>query len=285
MFTKSIKYGSTASACLALAMSASAGTISVNFHVGNDASDQAEHELTAGESAGLVAIDGANWNNINVGDSGPHNTSGAIFASTSLKDDMGNASAAMIGPSADSTWFVGYAASAAGTGAELGLPGNDDDLFNSYLALNGPSGDGSPADAAVLNITGLGSAFTSAGYNLIIYADSDKDPQSGNRRSVFTVTPGGGSAIDVFTEDDNAATGGAQFSGTYIQSDGVDDGADYSNYVVISGLTASSLTIDLASPDGGRAAISGFQIVAVPEPGSLALLGLGGLMVVRRRRG
>lgn len=284
MFTKSIMYGGAASACLALATTATAGSISVNFHVDGDADAQADHELTTGETAGFVAVDGQFWNNVNVGTAAAHNTAGPIFGSTALTDDMGNATAATLTPSANSTWFVGYAASSAATAAELGLAGNDDDLFNSYLALNGPSGDGSPADAAVLNITGLGSDFTGPGYNLIIYSDSDRGTAntSSARTSTFTVTPGGGSATAVFTEDDGAALGA--FDGTYILSDGVESGDDFSNYVVISGLTASSLSIEVTSDDGGRGAISGFQIVAVPEPGSLALLGLGGLMVVRRRR-
>ena len=34
-----------------------------------------------------------------------------------------------------------------------------------------------------------------------------------------------------------------------------------------------------------RMHINGFQIENVPEPGSLALLGLGGLLIARRRRG
>ena len=63
---------------LLIAASLSYGqTISVNFHVGNDADNQQDHELASGESAGFVAAD--NWNNIDVGDGGG-NSAGAIFA-------------------------------------------------------------------------------------------------------------------------------------------------------------------------------------------------------------
>ena len=264
---------------------ASATTLSVNFHVGNDADAQADHELAAGETAGLLPVDGAFWNNINVGTAGANNTSAPIFPSTPLNDSSNNF-AATIAPSVDSSWFVGYAASSAAGAAELGLAGNDDDLFNSYLALNGPNGDGSPPDEAVLNVTGISSTFTSNGYNLIIYSDSDRGAASGaDRTSVFTVTPGGGSAITVLTEDDGSVgAAAATFSGTYVLSDNSDTTDDYSNYTVISGLTADSFTLEITSPDGGRGAINGFQLVAVPEPSTFVCMLLASVGVVTMRR-
>ncbi|MDP4777217.1 MAG: hypothetical protein NWR76_04665, partial [Opitutales bacterium] len=238
--------------------------ISVNFHVGNDDTTatpaQAEHELTAGEIAGYIPLDGSVWNNINVGP-GAANGLGTIFASTALIDDLGAPSVATLAPSVDSTWFVGYAASAASAAEELNLPGNDDDLFNSYLAMNGPNGDGNPLDAAVLNISGLGSDYTSGGYTLIIYSDSDRRGGSNVRQSLYTLTPDGGSAIEAFVEDDDAAPGINIFDNTYVFSDYVDDGADYSNFVIFEGLTAASFSLEISSADGGRGAISGFQII------------------------
>ena len=239
--------------------------ISVNFHVGNDASSatpaQADHELTTGETAGYIPLDGSVWNNINVGP-GAANDEGEIFASTALIDDLGSPSVATLAPStALSAWFVGYAASAASAAEELNLPGNDDDLFNSYLALNGPNGDGTPLDAAVLNISGLGSDYTSGGYTLIVYSDSDRRGGSNVRQSLFTLTPDGGSAIEAFVEDDDAAPGINIFDNTYVFSDYVDDGADYSNFVIFEGLTAASFSLEISSADGGRGAISGFQII------------------------
>ena len=254
-----------------LCSNAPAQNISVNFHSGNDDDSetpaQADHEVTTGETAGFVPVDGAFWNNINVGDRAAHNTAEALFPSTVLTDDSGNASAATIAPSVDSTFFVGYAASNANTGLELDLEGNDDDLFNSYLALNGPSGDGTPADAAILNINGLGAPYTTEGYELIIYSDSDRrgigtNANNSFRQSIFTVTEAGGAATVAFTEDDDTDADPPvnTFSGTFVLGDGVEDGNDYSNYTIISGLTADSFSIEVTSPDGGRGAISGFQI-------------------------
>ena len=238
-------------------------TISVNFHA-NDVDALAEHQVEAGETAGFVPVDGASWTNINVGAPAAQAV-GPIFPSTILIDDTGNTNAATIAPSVDSTFFVGYAASAATTSAELDLAGNDDDLFNSYLALNGPSGDGTPADAAVLNISGLGPDFTSGGYTVIIYSDSDRrggGTGNGTRQSLFTLTPAGGGPISSFVEDDDASAVPNTFGGSFVFSDGVDDGADYSNFTFIEGLSASSFSLEVTSPDGGgRGAISGFQIV------------------------
>lgn len=56
-------------------------------------------------------------------------------------------------------------------------------------------------------------------------------------------------------------------------------------------LTVSSLTVDGSSFGAGTYTSSsafvtgGGSVIVVPEPGSLALLGLGGLMIARRRRG
>ena len=267
-------------------LSVSASTISVNFHVGSDADAQADHELAAGELAGLVPVD--NWNNINIGNGGANNDSAAIFSSATLNDSTGASTGATLAPDVISSWFVGYAASSAGDANELGLAGNQDDLFNSYLGLNGPGGDGSPADEAVLTITSLPAAFTDNGYQLIIYSDTDRGPANNNARtSVFTVTPGGGAAaITQLTEDDGGLPDAdVTFDGTFVLTDNDATGNGYSNYAVFD-LTADNFTIDVTSPGGGgRGGISGFQIIAnVPEPSTSLLLGLMGVVTLIRRK-
>lgn len=241
-----------------------ADVISVNFHT-DDIDQPKEHILAIEEIAGLVPIDGSHWNNVSVGAPGPRNNDAeAIFTSTILGDDQGNLNAATIQPSADSTFFVGYAASPASDAIELALDGNDDKIFNSYLALNGPSGDGSPADTAILEIGDLSDRYTNEGYRLIIYSDSDRGPAGdAARTSVFTLTPEGEQPITFLIEDDGGlGANEATFSGEYILSDNSDDDDAYSNYIIIEGLTTANFTLELTSPGGGgRAAISGFQIV------------------------
>ena len=245
--------------------------ISVNFHVGDDVEGQDSHVFDGTETAGLADFNTAAWNNVAVGNGGTNEAATEIFAPVMLSDDSGNATAAMlsstlVGEATESQWFVGYAASSATQEVELTNGIGDDNLFNSYLALNGPSGDGSPPDAFVLDVAGLGAVFTDGGYDLIIYSDSDRRGASNNnaRTSFFDVTAGGETTTvlveddDGFNDDDNSNT----FNGTYVVSDGVGADPNYSNFVVVSGLTAADFTIEVtASNAGGRGAISGFQIV------------------------
>ena len=237
--------------------------ISVNFHLGDDANAQADHELAAGEIAGLH--DNSAWNNVNVGNGGATD-SGTIFATTSLSSNS-TTNVATISSGASSSRFVGRVAGSAVSGNELGLSGNHDDLFNSYLALNGPpNSDGNPDDSAEIEVSGLGPEFTTSGYDLFIYSDTDRG--SGNnadRTSRFAVTPAGETAINVLTEDDGSLGPSATFSGAYVESDNSDTSDAYSNYVVIRGLTAASFKIGVSSPDGGRGGISGFEIVEAVE--------------------
>lgn len=63
----------------------------------------------------------------------------------------------------------------------------------------------------------------------------------------------------------------------------------FGNYAVFGSdttpLTGANQTISWsATGQAGAAILTGFQVVQVPEPGSLALLGLGGLLITRRRR-
>ncbi|MDB4673245.1 hypothetical protein OAF27_00375 [Verrucomicrobiales bacterium] len=250
--------------------------ISVNFFA-NDADALADHIVESGETAGFLPTEGDFWTNIDLRAPGAHGLE-AVFPQTALIDTTGNANAASISGSVESTFFVGHAASSAALAQELGLEGNDDDLFNSYLALNGPSGDGTPADAAILNVSGLGAAYTRGGYSVIIYSDSDRrNAGNATRQSLFTLTPNGGSPVSAFVEDDDGEPGVNIFDGQYVFSDGIDDGQDYSNFVIFEGLTADSFSLEITSPDGGRGAISGMQIIGFSgDPLTLLISESGG---------
>jgi hypothetical protein len=284
-------------ACIGGSSCLSANSISVNFHVGDDPQLQ-EHRITPGESAGSEEYGVLSdwWNNINVGDGGLHRKSGQIFSPTKLKNHKGKNTGAILNTLGVSSYFVGYVACAETVGEELQLPGNQDDLFNSYLSLG-------VEDVTALQVSNLGTDFTVGGYTVVIYSDTDEGRKkvnaSGPRRSIFKLTPSNGTTIERFTEDDpRASNHDSTFDGTFVLSDGIESGPDYSNVAVFEGLTADSFTIQLISPDSKRGGISGFQIISnatlaaatgkkvgIPEPSAtVALTGLVALLSVALTR-
>lgn len=294
MFQSSLFVGSVMIVCSSALI---AKSISVNLHVGDDENPD-EHQITAGEFAGSeeYGILTDQWNNIDLGAGGLHRKPQGIFPRAKLKDQAGKPTGVMLKSPVKSSYFVGYAASSEALGELLDLPGNQDDLFNSYLSLGAD-------DSAVLEISNLGSDFTAGGYSAVIYSDTDegrkKKVASGPRQSLFKLTPSGGPAIEKFTEDDpGILNSDSTYNGSFILSDGVEDGLDYSNLVVFEGLTADSFTLELIAPDSKRGGISGFQIIAnadltartgkkvgIPEPSTTVILtGLAMLFVVTLTR-
>jgi hypothetical protein len=56
-------------------------------------------------------------------------------------------------------------------------------------------------------------------------------------------------------------------------------------YAEFDNVTASSFTLEMIHQGGHRPAIAGFQVIALPEPGSVLLLALGGgLLLIRYRQ-
>jgi len=105
-----------------------------------------------------------------------------------------------------------------------------------------------------------------------------------NRGAAFTITEGGGTAVGGFTSTLNGLYGGTQHGGfvlgdNYVEFTGVTVGADG---------TISGTWGTVNNPVGlsGEGDFNGLQLVAVPEPSTLAFLGLGlaGLLAVRRRK-
>ena len=119
-------------------------------------------------------------------------------------------------------------------------------------------------------VSGLGTDYTSSGYDVYVYFGSDGH----NRTHRFTLGGINNSGLE------NA---GQAYNGAFAETNA--DG-DVGNYMVFNGLTAASFTIsdNGSSGGGGLPAIAGIEIVSVPEPSSAALLGLGGLALILRRR-
>jgi len=80
-------------------------------------------------------------------------------------------------------------------------------------------------------------------------------------------------------------SGGSPTAGNNYKSQGgaVKISAGNWSTVQFVGLTVGTYTIDLYKPAGG-AQVATADIVVVPEPATIGLLGLGGLLLLRRRR-
>ena len=107
-------------------------------------------------------------------------------------------------------------------------------------------------DTGNLQVTGLGTDFTTPGYKVIVYFDTD----NANRTHTLTLTPAGGSAL-VKVGDDSGS-----YSGTFVETTGA---GNYANYAVFENITAASFTLVMDS-NTGRAAVNGIQIVSNDHP-------------------
>lgn len=112
-------------------------------------------------------------------------------------------------------------------------------------------------------------------YDIYVYFSSDADGRTG--------TISDGTTTFSFSTDARAkvdAHGNFAFALT------TDTGVSYpsADYAVFSGLSGTSKTFTIASNPNSGMGIAGFQIVAVPEPGTMTLAALGGLGLLFWRR-
>ena len=248
-------------AIAALAFAGSANAASIGVNVGASGFD-----LSSTTSAGVEAQ--TNWNNL----------TGGNVAATAVNDDSGTLLATTVQVQTSWSYTTG-----AGT--------SDGDHTLMHTALDNGGGE---MGFVVTNIP-------YAVYDVIIYHEGASDDGRGG--PFFIRDTDGGNAIIASQVSYDSST----FSGTFVDGatvgtvpgTGIDDNGtpgdpndDFvvnSNYVRFSGLTLANIGIrsDAANPLGigtDRAPIAGMQIIEVPEPSSLALIGLGGLMMIKRRK-
>lgn len=105
-----------------------------------------------------------------------------------------------------------------------------------------------------VTISGLDTSLT---YDIL--AVSAADSYSNTER----LTVNGGASSDI--------TRGTAAAPTFHQFNGVSS-------------VAGVITLDFTQPTGNNPVVSGITLTAVPEPASMALMGLGGLLMLRRRK-
>jgi uncharacterized protein (TIGR03382 family) len=112
-------------------------------------------------------------------------------------------------------------------------------------------------------------------YDIYVYFSSDADGRTG--------TISDGTTTFSFSTDARAKV---DAHGNFAFAQTIDTGLSYpsADYAIFSGLSGTSTTLTIASNPNSGMGIAGFQIVAVPEPGTMTLAALGGLGLLFWRR-
>lgn len=201
------------------------------------------------------------------------NTTGGVYNDVTLASSSGSATTGDVAlsntGSAPTGWTINFTENGSGNGGPAG-GGADVNSFPPAVSSFATTAlqdslffnDGGGTNiSAVITIDGLDNSKT---YDLLFYG-SRGNGQSANQTWTITKGSGGGGPV----------THASGLNSTTV--------VDWNN-VSTDGNNVIEFTIT-ATGDGQAGAINFGQIIEVPEPSSLALLSLGGLLIARRRRG
>lgn len=184
---------------------------------------------------------------------------------TDLSDASGNVTTMDIAYQSFGGWSIG------------GHPGQDaDTTFNKEL-LNGYMNSGYAGWGPWITYSEVAlTQIPYAQYNIIVYFSSDVAGRAGD-------------VTDLTTTYSFNTVGPASVAGpNAVLAQTTDTAGTYNttaNYAVFSGLSGAAQTVRVQMRDNDLwGGIAGVQVVAIPEPASLTLLGLCGLLTVFRRK-
>ena len=237
-----------AAATALIAAPSHAAPIGVNFVGGGGT-------LAPSDVAGHPDVEQSNWNNL----------TGSTGTSVAITDEDGNDNGG--------TLTITYSApSVFQTG--IGTATADQRLMNGYL-------DSRPANGNPATVTVTGVPFDV--YQIYFYSDGDN---TSDRQNGLILNEGTPSEQTVLLTD--SGDGDVDFAGDYEGNSGqIATTSTPPTLETFTGrfdnVTGSSFTLETTGA-GNRGPLQGFQIVVIPEPASLALLGLGGLCLLTRRK-
>jgi hypothetical protein len=159
---------------------------------------------------------------------------------------------------------------AAGSGGRF-VANDAESLMRDYLFVN--SGVATPSPGIELTLSGLDAIAGVTSYSLYLYGAGDNTNQGGG----WSVS---GSGVSFAGADSTT-------SATELTSDPADVLTLGEDYIIATfDASAATRTITLTRTINNQTlAFNGFQLVAIPEPSSALLGGMGLLMLFRRRRG
>ena len=208
--------------------------------------------MTGAASAANIYVNFDGRNAVNTLGGGPATGSpfGVPASSwTNTGDVKTDATGIAVGSGSTLTW-----ASANTWGDDVAPSTDDESVYGGYL-------DDGNSSAPTISISGLTAEFSGSNYDITLYSFSDS---TGKTTGSFILN--GGTAV---ASTSSLATG--NLTGNY-------------GVTTFAGVSGDSITINGVVSSADRATISGFTITAVPEPSSVALLGLAGLTLIFRRR-
>jgi hypothetical protein len=210
-----------------------------------------------------------------------------------LKDSLGNSTTATFSVSeilpngkADNIHTSGSNSASNGTDGLPPNPGSTQDTLVSgsshKLMMDSAWIYNSASEGAIMTIGGL---TANAQYDLYVYGNGTAAGQGGSFTLASANSGVAGDTVGSVVTNAGAAT---WFRSVYSTAGGNDPapelGLSWNELVATADGSGNITFTEIQSGDGIKPAINGLQIDAVPEPASLGLLSLGGLVLMARRK-